>query len=488
MSLQDLPPELTERVVVLLPLSDISSLRLTNKRLALETAQKHLKASFRTKRVQLTEERLRSFAAVTASGGLGCLLQDLTLVAPVYNTLELTTRLEKKSAKFAEHDKDGNFTGLGLRHLTKEEMEQSRLDLAVLEARLAEQLDMLRNQRDVALLGQAFSNLAANGASLRILRVEVEIYKDDATTPLLPLFGGSLEPIWTTVASANHTLFASLTTCNLPIQTLDLFNSSRMLRCSLSYEEFSIVDFASGRLDCSLSHLTELSLSISGRIIDQSSNHEFPEAISEPNVNGLRVLLRSCPNIQKLDLAYFSLKYVDDDLNVQGGRLLRLLAESSLPCLQDLTLQGFQATENELLMCLQSFKGLRSLSLRCIKLLTGSFKPILDYCTMEAAMEEVELESLFEARIVQFEPPWVIRPSQFPPVGFPDSCASYRRPSADAGACRIKHHMRQGRTLDAPYIKAWGQDMINRFGPLNKNGKPSCLQPYVRPERTWRYR
>jgi hypothetical protein len=107
MSLQDLPPELTERIIILLPLSDISSLRLTNRCLASKAAQKHLKASFRTKAVELTEQRLRLFVAVTASGSLGCLLQDLTIIAPVYNTLELTTRIEKKTAKIAQLDENG---------------------------------------------------------------------------------------------------------------------------------------------------------------------------------------------------------------------------------------------------------------------------------------------------------------------------------------------------------------------------------------------
>jgi hypothetical protein len=104
MSLQDLPPELTERIMIVLPLSDISSLRLTNRCLASKSAQKHLKASFRTKTAELTEQRLRLFVAVTASGTLGCLIQDLTIIAPVYNTLELTTRIEKKTAKVAQLD------------------------------------------------------------------------------------------------------------------------------------------------------------------------------------------------------------------------------------------------------------------------------------------------------------------------------------------------------------------------------------------------
>lgn len=173
--------------------------------------------------------RLSSFVAVTTSGGLGCLLQDLTLVAPVYNTSELTAQLEEKVVRFAELDDHGRCAGTDWRDLTEEEMRQTELDLAILEERHAEQLDLLRHQRDVGLLSQAFSNLAAYGASLRMLRIEVEIYKDDTTTPLLPLFGGSWEPTWASAANASRTLFASLAACDLPSQSLNLFNSSRMV-------------------------------------------------------------------------------------------------------------------------------------------------------------------------------------------------------------------------------------------------------------------
>lgn len=497
MSLQDLPPEITERVVVLLPLSDISSLRLTNKRLAWNAAQKHLKASFRAKRVELTEQRLRLFVAVTASDGLGCLLQDLTVVAPVYNTLELTARIGKKTAKVAELDENGRSCRMGRKYLTEEEVRQAELDLAILRRRHAEQLDFKRRGRDVELLSQAFSNLATHGASLRMLRTEVVAYKDDTTTPLLPLFGGSEYPIWTAAAYASHTLFASLANRDLSVRSMNLFNSMRMLRCSLSDDEFNSVDFTSGGLDMSVSHLAELSWSISDTIFDQNSRASSSEdATKEFNFDGLRSLLRTCSSIRKLDLTYFTWKY-GDSTNAHCGGILRELGESNLLCLRHLTLHGFRVTEHELLTSLQGCGVLRSLSLRYIHLLDGKFKPILDYCTMDAAMEEVELDSLFEPEndtfeldIIQFKRPWVVQSSEpeTPPVGYPNSRASYRRPSDTAASYRIRHHRYRGRTWDSCAMQAWRQDLSNHFGPLPEEGKPSCLQPYVSPERLWSYR
>ncbi|KAM0722501.1 hypothetical protein Q7P37_001942 [Cladosporium fusiforme] len=521
MSLQDLPPELTERIVVLLPLSDISSLRLTNKSLALKTAQKHLKAIFRTKRVELTEQQLRLFVAVTANGGLGCLLQDLTIVAPVYNALGLAARLKEKTIRFAKLEENGRFCGMAWKHLTAEELRQTRLDMVALQQRHAEQRDFQHRQEDVRLLSQALSNLAAHGASLHMLRTEVEVYKDNTTTPLLPLFGGDGKLIWASADNASHTLFASLAASNLPIRSLNLFNSDRMLRSSLSCNDLDGVDFASGRLRSSLGHLAELSCRISDESTDQGSDEETDEETAEEtvenaarvsNFDGFRSLLQACSGIQKLDLARFFREYTNA---ANSQRILRALGESGLPCLRDLTLYGFRSTEAEMLEMLQSFGTLLRLSLRHIRLNHGSFKRVLDYCTMEAAMEELELDTLWEPGnvhldesfvMVQFdikprvdpddvsndetapvEPAPVVRPSKvnYRAAGYPGSRFSYRRAPDSAAGCRIKHKLRQGRTIDTSATRSWRQDMKNRLGPVG--AKSSFLQPYVSPEHLWRY-
>jgi hypothetical protein len=391
---------------------------------------------------------------------------------------------------------NGKFRRVGWKDLTAEGLRQTKLDLVVLQRRLAKPINLRRRQRDVELPSQAFSNLSTRGASLRTLRTEVVIYKDDTTTPLLPLFGCSVKLICASSAYVSHTLFASLVTCDLPIRSLDLFNNMRMLRWSLSHDGLDSVHFVSGRLDMSVGHLAELSWSISDKIIDQSSDEKSSEEVTNGSgVHGLRSLLQTCSSIRKLDLAYFTMEH-GNGTNAQCGCILRVLGESSLRCLQHLTLQGFEVTEHELLALLQRYGALRSLSLRYIKLEVGSFKPILDYCTLDAAMEELWLDSLFEPNtrefecdVIQFEPPWVVQSSkpETPPAGYPSSRAFYRRPTDNAESHQIRHHRYEGRTSDSISMKAWRQDLENQFGPLSKNGKPSCFQPYVPPERLWRY-
>jgi hypothetical protein len=431
--------------------------------------------------------------------GNGCLLQNLTLVEPVYNSLTLTTDLEKEAKLNAEFTSHSGYK-IHRHELSEEQLRQTRLDLAVLKERRAEQIDFRRRRRDVELLRQAFSSLDAYGASLRVLRSEVAIYIDDTTTPRLPIFGRDEKPIWDSASHVSRTLFASLADCDLPIQSLNLFNTSQTVRCSLPLEELNRVDFASIRLGLSLNHLTELSLRVSDCHVDDLVYKGLPEEFVQDDFDGLKSLLRTCPGIQKLDLAHFSGVVIDKEMK-QHGRLLQALGESNLRYLHCLTLQGLDLTEPELLTTLQGFETLRSLSLRYISLKEGSFTPIFDYCTTESSVERMELDSLShkvilhgksQSCIIRFEPPWVVRSHCYPHYDddiaeYPDSRASYRRASDSSTDHRIQYQSFHD-VFDAPHIRSWKQGMVNRFGPLRGQlGKPSCLQSYVRPEHTWRY-
>ena len=350
------------------------------------------------------------------------------------------------------------------------------------------------------LLRQTFFNLDAHGASLRVLRTEVVVYMDDTTTPLLPFFGGHEQPIWASAAHVGRTLFASLAGCDLPVQSLNLFNTSRMVRCSLPLDELNRVDFASIRLGLSLNYLTELSLRVSDRHVDDQIYKGLLEEFAQDDLDGLRSLLQACPSIQKLDLAHFSRVFIAKGWK-RHGRILQALTQSNLRYLHCLTLQGLDLTERELLITLQGFATLRRLSLRYISLKKGSFTPIFDYCTVVSSMEQLEFDSLthkvdlhgdLEPRIVRFYPPWVVRSEDFPLYNeeipeYPESRASYRRALDDSTDRRIKHDFFHD-VFDVSYVNSWNQDMKSRFGHLRgKTGMPSCLQPHVLPERTWQY-
>lgn len=87
-SLENCAPEVVERIVEVLDLAGVCSLRRTCHGLVSSATQTHFKSYFRSKKPQLTESALRDFIALTALEGLGCLLRDITLVDIVYNRLD----------------------------------------------------------------------------------------------------------------------------------------------------------------------------------------------------------------------------------------------------------------------------------------------------------------------------------------------------------------------------------------------------------------
>lgn len=421
MSLQDLPPELFERIVVLLSLPVIGSLRLGNRCLASKSTQDHFKAFFVTKSVEITEHRLEAFASITADDGLGSLLQTLTVINPVYNTLELAARLEDNIIRVAEVDDGGNFIELGEKELSEGELQGTKRDLNLLQQRRSEQLQSQQSGKLIRLLSQSLSNLASHGVVLCGIRLEVGVYRDDALTSLPPLYGGSWKYIWAATATLTHSVFASLAVSGLPIESINIFNSDRMLQCSLACNELGNTSYTSAALCSSLAHLVVLSLSISDTMVAQraddfarsedtrspsnlSQRREYrprdevlEDAIDPANFTGLRNLLQACTSLAVLELVRYSLGFVDNRISPAHCRgILQVLVSTNLSCLREITLGGFDADERDLLDALQRCKSLQSLGLRCITLLSGTFRSILDYCTVQVRLETAELDSLFE--------------------------------------------------------------------------------------------
>lgn len=513
MSLQDLPPELIGSIVVLLPLQDVCVLRLAGKQMASKATQKHFKAKFRTKHLEVTKSRLHLFRSLAESDGLVSLLKDLTLIEPVYNTHELEALLKDNMTDTAVLDDDGRFVEMGDKELTADELHSVERDLEVLRQKRKEQLEFQQCGEAVELLSQAFINLAKHGTKLHRIQTEVVVYRDDAVTQLMPLYGGSWKYIWSAAASLTSLLFSSLAISGLFTETLNLFNSSRMQRCSLSCNELSTVDYSSTGLRKSLARLEALSLNISDKVIvrsdkdkERSEDNRSPydlsqrqgyrpkeevleEAKQEINFAGLLSLLETNNQLKELNLLRYTLHYVDNEVTHAHCRgILGALENASLPMLQKLTLQGFDITEHQLLSTLQAHRSLKTVSLRYIHLLEGSFHPILDYCTLEASIEEVELDSLFEPEIVIFENSRAPRTDATgaQPVCYPNAHYQWSRNRPNGAAdFRIKYHLRHGRTMDTPTIRNWRQDLKNRLGPP-RYGKPSCVRNHLRPEETWR--
>ena len=91
-SLLALPDEVFEYILIRLNLADIRNLRLCSGGLAAKTIQPHLKTFYQSKTLPLEKTALEDFTRITQySGpgvtiGLGCMVQELTIVGQVHNS------------------------------------------------------------------------------------------------------------------------------------------------------------------------------------------------------------------------------------------------------------------------------------------------------------------------------------------------------------------------------------------------------------------
>lgn len=525
MPFETCPPEIVESIVKLLPLHDICNLRLTNQSLASKATQKHFKANFHSRRVELSRRELRKFITATEFSGLeSSLLRDLTLVAPVYSTIELEGRLRQKAIDTPVLADDGTFRKIESRDLGAEDLQRTEGNLHTLRQLRDEHSEFINRGEDFVLLSQAFANLFRHGVSLRSISAQVAVYRIDYSTPLQPLYGGGWKPIWSAAGDGVRSIFTSLTKSALCVEELHLFSSDQMLRCSLPCDTFSSIDFTSAAMRCCLQNLSTLSMRISDKIIDQSSRDPLDvddnysmtdmetygtfrsmeeivrEASDERSFTGLSSMLHECHHLTSLEISHFELDFpTPEATRLQNDGILRAVLDAHLPCVRKLTLQGFFDTEEALfLSLLRSLPTLRILSLHCIRLNEGGrWRRILDYCTADAEseIEEMHLDTLLEPRFVLFQPPHVI----IPPVvqGVPVECyigskAYFNRNmyGSDIHSSpqqrKIGYRLQSRPLRNLPLVfRRFQQNIQNRYGPPGYGAEACVRDVLLDPEDIW---
>ena len=515
MALEDLPPEILERTVVLLSLRDVCALRLSSRTLASKATQDYFKTFFTRKRVEVTELGLQKFVDCTAAGGLNSLIKHLTLVAPVYNTLELEFGLENKVTTAIVWAEDGSIEDTDSRDLTTEELSQMSMDLPILRTRQEAHAQFVASGGCVTLLAQAFDNLAKHNVALDLVATEVAVYRLDAVTPIPPLYGGGFKYIWQAASDVFHTLFGSIARAGLRVNRLDLFNGPSMHRCSLSCDQFTSVDFDAAALDACLGNLRSLTMSISDKVMKQSSKEPMSlqdysssdpdvwednvfatdqelllEAERRGNFTGICSMLQRCKLLEDLTVSRYSLDWLNPEISqAQTDGVLTALQDAASSSIRRLALQGFDAYEFQILGLLWALPNLECVSFRCITLLEGSqegtsWRDILDHCTEH--VDTVHLDTLRDTlgsviKELIFEPPHAIKEER--------SKATYRRTlgvSDDQGkdARQVRYTLRQERYSRTPEVRAREQGFKNEFGPPGYGGE-AMLRDVFPPEEIW---
>ncbi|KAK4507757.1 hypothetical protein PRZ48_001492 [Zasmidium cellare] len=495
----DLANEIVESIVVLLNLPDICNLRLAGRLVATKVTQDHFKSFFRSKTIDLTKSSLEDFVAATQPHLLGCLVQDVTLIGIANNPRGLESILRKKTRPVVE--RNGPMFMSTEERCSDEELAKAERDLATINRRREEHQQLRETGQDVKHLGEAFTNLAANGKGpLCSLSLEVVMYRDDADEKQRPVSGLGWKYTFQAATDAFQTTMPALAASGLQVQRLNLFNPENFLRCSIPSNELSVVDLSDPSLQNALQSIKSLSLSLSDRVLNETDKDASrtgdpgddidwsiapkarpiedlrAEAADETNFLGLANLVSLCTNLEELDLHFFNLAIsVLTSEDSKDEVVLQRLAEVSkdrLLNLKKLRLRGFHVWERDLLALIQQSPNLQDLTLDNMMLTAydadtkGSFISIFNHCTSPSSkIQTILFDDLFDSgRLVYFD---AKGEQKFPVAVWTKGTNTLKIEGREevVESHPIKYDFAQGRMLGSPQAYYWREKRRAEFGP-----------------------
>ncbi|KAK4984449.1 hypothetical protein LTR50_006573 [Elasticomyces elasticus] len=484
-NLEAIPTEVVEIIVCHLDVEDIGSLRLACRTLRSKASHGHFKTFFISKKVDLREPNVQHFAAVTRHGGLGCLIETLTITGVVYNTKALEALLETRKERITEHN--GPIFKVKERQLTPDEIIKVQEDLELLRQWRAAQARERESDRDARLLGDVLNNICHNDTrpKLQSMSLDVVVYRD-TTTRLEPADGGDYKQIWDTASRTYTATMVALASSSLLIQHLNAHGN--MTRCSIPSNDVSAPAPIAG-LGAALGGLKTLSLSLSNRIIEASDTdalvtddpHDVRDGWCAPretmtldalvslatdpsNYTGVAQLLAQAPQLLELDLHWYQLLcHSLSTVNLHFEQMLENIAAAApLPSLRKCTLRGLEATEPSLLAFLHNSPQLAELELRRTVLVRGTWRPVFDYVSNESCIEALTFDDLFEQKLLYFDEEGT---PKFPSMGNSWGVNTLTRVGKQAVKQSIGYHFSTGRPLGSPQAYRWRSQIQRDYGP-----------------------
>jgi hypothetical protein len=107
---------------------------------------------------------------------------------------------------------------------------EAKRDLEILKQRQTDYKELHESGTDMSLLSEAFSNIATNSQTRKLLALslEVVVYRENAEQRLYPLSGGGWRLIWKSAINTYHIAIRALAASKLPIEKLSIFNDRRL--------------------------------------------------------------------------------------------------------------------------------------------------------------------------------------------------------------------------------------------------------------------
>jgi hypothetical protein len=153
--------------------------------------------------VRITKAELDAFVEFSSPGGLGCLVENLTLtgVAIDISKLETTSKDGTRWVLVTASPTDNSDDWLEQQKCTSEELAKVEDDILYLEKRKEDHILLKKTEVYSGLLTQAFQNIAADGKlrGLRSLTFDIVVLREDAVTETPSIDGGDWRIVWVSI-------------------------------------------------------------------------------------------------------------------------------------------------------------------------------------------------------------------------------------------------------------------------------------------------
>lgn len=393
--LPQLPVELIDVTLEYLELHDICNLRLTSQQLRAKSTRHKFTDHFKTRRVELSQKSLEVLIAVANHPDFGPAVQDLTILAVVYDGYAYGHLLSEKLGKTGFKDSDDEAESVAAKqHERMMHIEQ-------------EQRDLQKTDRLTRLLSTAFHKIER----LRSISLDA-IYYEDFGTALPAVHTHNWKSVW---QQANYTFIATceaLATSGLTVQNLDIF--TRLSRCSIETRSlFSASQKMreAGALSLCLHDVRRFAASWSNRITQAAhtdnyhlmEHHHTPAARAareEEDFTGPALILSCMSHLEELDLHQYRVPQGHGD--GYEAVFKEIAARCNFEYLTRCTLKGLRVTEESFVTLLEKAPRLRCLDLRDLRMVEGLWGPIftlLSSSSPSRAHPLIQLQSLTVLRL-----------------------------------------------------------------------------------------
>lgn len=413
-TLHHLPAPPTQIILENLDLASLKNLRLTCRALSDNCIGPRFQSFFPVIKTDLSENSLRSLDKLVSNPLLRPVVKSITVLAMVYNfhNLEYILRTKKRPAE-ADPEDPSHLTFVPC---TTGDLAAVRDDLNWMNARQQED-----DSRDVTAVVDQLASILKKLGELEMLELDGSFVEHrHKASPLVYEHQAEWVQNWISASRAFSIATLAMAQSKVTVDALKVFEVTG--RCSVQAADITnaMENIGSDNFALVGKHIKNFAISTSTRVCikpaettDSSGydsdaseielperprydytilHHDDPELVTEANFPGVATMLSQMPNLEVLRLHLFRTVH---GRTVEYDQLFAKIARDvRLPALEQLSLEGLFATQEDLLLFLSNHPNIKMLTLRTIDLTSGAWEPIFAHISSMPALERVRLSTL----------------------------------------------------------------------------------------------